>query len=129
MSTRRSGPTQAERYAALCDALRGEADVTVGPSGGASPSGRRFGDSALHVGNRIFAMLASRERFAVKLPRQRVAELTASGDGAPLDFGGGRVMREWLTLSPESSLEWLPLAREAMAYVASGSTRRRRSAG
>lgn len=128
MATRRSGATPAERYAALVEALRGEPGVTVGPSGGPSPSGRRFGDSALHVNNRIFAMLASRQRFALKLPRERVAALTASGDGAPLDFGGGRLMREWLALSPESTVDWLPLAREAMAFVATGPGRRR-SAG
>ncbi|HLJ81429.1 MAG TPA: hypothetical protein VKT52_08090, partial [Ktedonobacterales bacterium] len=56
----------------------------------------------------------------VKLPRQRVDALIASGDGERFDpRRDGRMMKEWLALSPTSEQEWLPLAREALAFVAS----------
>jgi hypothetical protein len=58
-------------------------------------------------------------RLVVKLPRQRVDALIASGDGARFDPGHGRLMKEWLTVEPASEEEWLPLAREAMEFVAS----------
>ena len=41
-------------------------------------------------------MLASRERFVVKLPQARVAELLQAGVGASFDMGQGHMMREWV---------------------------------
>lgn len=104
--------TADERYAAVVAALSGEPGVTVG-------TGRKgFGASALCVGGRIFALLSSRDRFVVKLPRPRGAELVAAGRGEPFDPGHGRLMREWLEVAAGSDGEWLPLAREAMRFVA-----------
>ncbi len=57
-------------------------------------------------------------------PQPRVDALIASGDGerfAPRH--DGRLMKEWLTVEPMSEKEWLPLAREAMEFVASEMTK------
>jgi hypothetical protein len=79
---------------------------------------RGFGAGALKVNGKIFAMLAD-ENLVVKLPRGRVEELIKAGEGAPFDPGHGRVMREWVTVSPVAGVQWIPLAEEARAFVAS----------
>lgn len=100
-----------ERYAALVEALRGEAGVTV-PTGSRGP----FGSAALKVDGRIFAMLYE-GRLVVKLPRARVEALVDDGHGE--NFGrNGRPMREWLSVASESQLAWRALADEARAFVA-----------
>ena len=102
--------TPDERYAALVEEFLGESDV--------EQSGKGFGSDALKVRGKIFAML-SHGRLVVKLPRQRVDALVASGDGERFDpRHDGRVMKEWLALAPTSPVEWLSLAREAQAFVA-----------
>ena len=78
--------------------------------------GRGFGSSALRVDGRIFAMLV-RGRLVVKLPASRVDELVAAGDGERFDANKGTPMREWLALDPASSVEWEPLASEALSFV------------
>jgi len=105
--------TPEDRYAAVVDALLGPAGVTLGLAGK-----KGFGSSALQVGGKIFAMLAT-NTLVVKLPRQRVDALVASGDGTRFDpRRDGRLMKEWLAVEPTSDQEWLPLAREAMEFVA-----------
>ena len=104
--------TPDERYVALAEEFLGDMDV--------EQSGKGFGSDALKVRGKIFAMLSSQGRLVVKLPRQRVDALVASGDGERFDpRRDGRMMKEWLALAPTSSLEWLPLAHEARAFVAS----------
>ncbi len=103
-----------DRYDALVETLLHNADVTVG-----SPGKKGFGSSALQIGGKIFAML-SKGRLVVKLPQQRVDALIAAGAGERFDPRlDGRLMKEWLTVDPTSAEEWLSLAREAMAFVAS----------
>ncbi|HEX5440591.1 MAG TPA: hypothetical protein VFW76_06885 [Ktedonobacterales bacterium] len=103
--------TPEERYATLVEEFLGDQDV--------ERSGKGFGSDALKVRGKIFAML-SQGHLVVKLPRQRVDALVASGDGERFDpRRDGRVMKEWLALAPTSPLEWLSLAREARAFVAS----------
>ena len=105
--------TPEERFATLVEALLSYPDVTP-PS-----DGKAFGSSALKVQNKIFAMLSG-GRLVVKLPKSRVDMLVGSGDGerfAPRK--NGQFMKEWLTVKPASELEWLPLAKEAMEFVAS----------
>jgi hypothetical protein len=97
------------RYAELCDEFRRRPEV--------SQDGKGFGSSSLKVNGRIFAMLSSRGEFVVKLPRQRVDALVASGDGVNYDGGKGRPMKEWLALQAGSSLEWSTLAEEALVFV------------
>ena len=99
------------RFAKIAGALEGEDGVTLG-------SGKRgFGSDALQVDGRVFAMV-SHDRFVVKLPRERVAELIASGDGLAFDAGKGRPMKEWVVLTERVARRWLNLAREARAFVA-----------
>jgi len=102
-----------ERYAAIVEVLRDDTGVTFG-----SPPETGFGASALKIDDRIFAMLVQ-GRFVLKLPRQRVDALVASGDGKRFESGQGRPMKEWVVIDPVSELEWLALAREARAFVAS----------
>ena len=53
----------------------------------------------------------------MKLPAPRVAELIASGVGAPFDAGKGRPMKEWVALRSVPQEEQLALAAEALAFV------------
>lgn len=79
--------------------------------------GKGFGGSALKVGGKMFATLSPRGRLVVKLPRERVESLVISGDGRPFEPGPGRVMKEWLELSPASRQDWATLADEARCFV------------
>jgi len=80
-------------------------------------AGRRgFGRGTLQVGGRIFAMV-SHDRLVLKLPRQRVAELIASGAGAPFDAGKGKPLAEWIALGDADDATWRDLAREAAGFV------------
>ena len=103
--------TPEERYAELARAFLGQPEV--------SQEGRGFGSSALKVRGRIFAMLSSRGEFVVKLPRQRVDQLVAAGEGDRYDPGKGRLMKEWLAVKAGDQRDWLPLAEEALAFVGS----------
>jgi hypothetical protein len=108
--------TPEERYAMIVEALRSNPDLTL-PSD--IPQSKKFGTSAeLRVKNKIFAMLV-KGKLVVKLPQQRVDALIAAGDGTRFDPGHGRLMKEWVTVEPTSKVEWLPLAREAIEFVAS----------
>jgi hypothetical protein len=103
-----------ERYAAIVVALTANTDALRGAD--VDPSKKGFGSSGqLRLGGKIFAMLV-RGRLVVKLPRQRVDELVATGDGQHFDPGKGRLMREWLSLEPTSSLDWLALAQQALEF-------------
>ncbi len=105
--------TPEERFATIVEELLGNPGVTP-PS-----EGKGFGSSGLKIHNKIFAMLV-RGQLVVKLPRLRVDALIASGDGERFDpRHDGRLMKEWLSVDPTSTEDWLPLAREAMEFVAS----------
>ena len=92
--------------------------------------GTGFGRTrGLRVNDRIFVMLMSGE-LVLKLPRPRVDELIAAGTGRPFP-GGGRVMREWVTIPAADSGDWHRLAAEAHRFVAAGGSepRTRRGGG
>jgi hypothetical protein len=69
----------------------------------------------LKVNGKIFAM-SVRGDLVVKLPRARVDALVAAGTGVHFDPGHGRLMKEWIVVSPGAT-PWLPLAREAHQFV------------
>ena len=102
--------TPEQRYEDLVDEFAGE-DGVLPPSGGSG-----FGRDALRLRRKIFAMLV-RGRLVVKLPRSRVDELVAAGQGERFDANKGTPMKEWLSLDPESDLAWSPLAREALDFA------------
>ena len=104
-----------QRFATLVDAFIGNPDVTPPDE---TPSRNQFGSSALRINKKIFAMLV-KGQLVVKLPRSRVDALIASREGEPFDAGRGRPMKEWLAVAPAQEERWLPLAMEAMEFVAS----------
>lgn len=100
------------RYAQLAERMKRIPGVTH------VTEGKGFGSSGqLKVQGRIFAMLV-RGELVLKLPRDRVDELIATGHGKRFDAGKGKPMREWFVLSPTSSKRWHLLAEEAMRFVA-----------
>jgi hypothetical protein len=68
------------------------------------------------VKSRIFAMMSSKGKFVVKLPKGRVDELVGVGKGERFDPGHGRLMKEWLVVSVEKNTR-VELAREACEFV------------
>jgi hypothetical protein len=81
-------------------------------------AGTGFGRSeGLRISGKIFAMLVAGE-LVVKLPRDRVEDLTASGVGHRFDPGHGRLMNEWLSVTPNASRRWRKLVEEARTFVA-----------
>ena len=80
------------------------------------PGKKGFGQSALQIDGRIFAMMP-RGRLVVKLPKSRVDALVAEGKGVRFDANRGVAMKEWLTVT-SAGLSWIELAREAHAFVA-----------
>jgi hypothetical protein len=103
-----------ERFENLITSFKGLPKVSVGASK------RGFGSSALCVSKKIFAMVSSKGRFVVKLPRHRVGELVAAGAGSRFEPARGRVMNEWLAVDPNWEGDWLSLAREAVRFVGKG---------
>jgi hypothetical protein len=57
------------------------------------------------------------ESLVVKLPRERVAELIAAGDGEPF-APNGRVFREWLAVPEPDPGVWARLLAEARDFAA-----------
>jgi len=96
------------RFAPVVAAFAGDRRVAYG--------GKGFGSSALKVDGKIFAMIDSRGRLVVKLPRERVAELVRVGKGEFFDTGRGRVMKEWLSVDAAPRW-WIALAKEARGFV------------
>jgi hypothetical protein len=78
--------------------------------------GRKFGASGLKVDNKLFAMVSKGE-LVVKLSRERVDELIAAGTGTRFDPGHGRLMKEWVSISPQHGGSWPQLADEALQFV------------
>jgi len=99
-----------DRYEDLVDDLMG-IDGVMPPRGGGG-----FGRSALRYEGKIFAMLV-RSRLVLKLPASRVTALIRSGNGIAFDANKGTPMREWLSLEPDSDLNWLSLATEALDFA------------
>jgi len=107
------------RFAAVVHALAAEprfAAVISAYATSKKQGGRKFGSNGLKVNGKLFAMLSSKGNLVVKLPKERVDLLVASGQGKNFDPGHGRLMREWVAvLSTKAS--WLDLVREAHDFV------------
>jgi len=84
--------------------------------------GKGFGSAGLKLDGRIFAMISSRGKFVVKLPKARVDELVGLGKGERFDPGHGRVMKEWLVFAGAPS-SWLDVAEEAHQFARGGKRR------
>lgn len=74
-----------------------------------------FGSGALKVRDKIFAMMSSHGQFVVKLPKERVDALVASGAGERFDPGHGRLMKEWFVVGTDKN--WIGLAKEARQFA------------
>jgi hypothetical protein len=99
-----------DHYEDVVDALRG-IDGVAPPRGGSG-----FGRGALRYQGKIFAMLV-RGHLVVKLPAYRVSGLIQSGAGVHFDANKATPMKEWLSLDPDSQLDWLELAHEALDFA------------
>src|SRR6266540_3454094 len=103
-------PTNADRlFASIAESELSTPGVTAGTGFGRS--------EGLRISGKIFAMLV-RGELVVKLPRDRVEDLTASGVGHQFDPGHGRLMKEWVAVTPGASRRWRKLVDEARAFVA-----------
>ncbi len=98
------------RYAEIARTLTAEPGVIQSTKKG-------FAQFGLKVDGKLFASLMKRGALILKLPRHRVDWLVDSGDGERFDIGQGKVMREWVVVRPDSAVDWLDLAREALAFV------------
>ncbi len=108
-----TGKRHRERFAKVVLTLDEEPGVTCGRPG------KTFGQSALKIDDKIFAMVSSAGHFVVKLPNARVDELEAAKAGKRFEASRGRPMKEWLQVDSGSDQEWLQLAREALSFVRS----------
>jgi TfoX/Sxy family transcriptional regulator of competence genes len=77
---------------------------------------RIFQSTGLKTGGKFFAFV-SKGDLVVKIPRERVAELVASGAGKPFE-SGRRVMREWVRLSPGDEEACTAYVAEARRFAA-----------
>ena len=72
----------------------------------------------LRVGKEFLALVDYKgSGLVVKLPTARVAELVATGAGAPF-APAGRVFKEWLSVPKPDRWRWLALLREGIAFAA-----------
>ncbi len=79
---------------------------------------RKFGSSGLRIKGKVFAMMSSNGEFVVKLSRERVDRMVASGEAARFDpRRNGHVMKEWAVIAPTSKTKWLEVAREAKNFI------------
>ena len=105
-------------FARLVEQFADHPDVDVpGPS-----TKRKFGSDALKVNGSIFAMVTG-GRLVVKLPRERVVALIASGTGAPFHSGRGSPMKEWVAVVDDDEETRTAIAGEALDFVRSRSRR------
>jgi len=105
--------TSDEVFARIVSGLRAEPRVT---------ETKMFGSQGLKVGGKVFGMLYKGE-LVVKLPQDRVQKLVQSGAGRYFDPGHGRLMKEWVSVGPSASSQWMALAKEGRDFVAAGAGR------
>src|SRR5687768_9383994 len=104
------GTDAEQRFEQLAAGFLANPEVAQGTGFGSAPG--------LRIRGKIFAMLVKGE-LVVKLPKDRVDELTASGAATQFDPGHGRLMKEWASVSADSAEDWERLAGEALQFVGS----------
>lgn len=104
---KKAEPAVDDVFAPIVDAFAADRNVTVG---------KMFGSSGLKVGGKVFAMVV-KGKLVVKLPKERVDALVASGKGEYFDPGHGRLMKEWVAVGSGAKASWLGLAKEANQFV------------
>ena len=77
---------------------------------------RMMGSDGLKTGGKFFAMV-SRGELVVKLRRERVDELVEAGAGHRFNPGHGRLMKEWIALTPADESECAAYVTEARSFV------------
>jgi hypothetical protein len=77
--------------------------------------GRMFASDGLRTGDKFFAMV-SKGDLVLRLPEDRVGELTASEDATAFEVGGRR-MREWVRVTPPDAQACEGLMEEARDFV------------
>lgn len=110
--TRPATDLDESRFTPIIKAFSADKKVTLGG---------RFGSVSLKSDGKVFAMLV-KGKLVVKLPKERVAELTATAGAEYFDPGHGRLMKEWVALAGQEE-QWIELAREACAFVDASPTR------
>ena len=106
------------RFTAVIDALAAEPkfkEILNAYAASRKEPGRKFGSNGLKVNGKLFAM-SVRGKLVVKLPKDRVDTLAASGVGERFDPGHGRVMKEWLAVAGAKP-SWVELTKEAHDFV------------
>lgn len=83
---------------------------------GTVEQGRMMNAVGLKTRGKFFAMVVKGE-LVVKLPRERVDALVASGKGRRFDPGHGRLMKEWATLRPANRRACDAFISEARDFV------------
>lgn len=116
MSPSREDP-RADLVGVLHDLAR---EISAGGDTGVEV-GTMFRSPGLRADGKIVAFLGFDGGLIVKLPHTRGRDLIANDAAAPVTMGT-RTMKEWFELpaaqSPPQSYEaWLPLVREALAFV------------
>ena len=91
-------------FQSVIEALEGRPGVT---------KGRMFGSTVLKAQGKVFSMLV-KGKLVLKLSRQRVDSLVASGAGEYFDPGHGRPSKEWVSIGEAKQHDWLSLAEEAL---------------
>ncbi len=69
--------------------------------------------SGLRVNGKVFAMPA-KGNLVVKLPPERIEELTKTSQGEPYQYGG-KVAKGWFVVASETM--WEKYAQEAFKYI------------
>ncbi|MBN9215226.1 MAG: hypothetical protein ABS62_01810 [Microbacterium sp. SCN 70-200] len=82
-------------------------DVDLGPM---------FGVEGVRVRGKVFACVGYESALMLKLPRERVDELEASGAARRVVMRE-RPMKEWAFVGMAEASQWDSLMREALAFV------------
>ena len=114
MPTKRMLSTDSEsEFTRLAEALSKDPRVDDPSVAGA----KGFGSKGLKVARKLFAF-ESKGRLVLKLPADRVRQLSSSRQGEPFDPGHGRIMKEWVAVDLVHKALWRDLAREALDFAA-----------